>query len=141
MPHPPTVLVVLCVVLLAVVTFVGLYLSRTRTLSSRVGSFSCSVRHMADRSWTAGVAQYGLGRLDWYRTFSLSPRPAHSWQRSSLVVVDREPVPSDVPGEQLLLVHCRADTTELDLLMTVQACAGLVSWLEALPPQPGPAVV
>lgn len=108
--------------------------SRTRTLTGRVGSFDCAVRHPGRTSGalTPGVAHYGVGRLDWWRARSLSPRPASTWQRSELRVVDREPVG---PHSEHLLVHCWYSGEPLELEMSSAAYAGLTSWLEAAPPR------
>lgn len=133
--------VVLGVLLLAVVLVVFLYLSRQRTLSRRVGSFSCAMRPEGDsaadhdgRPWTPGIAQYATGRLLWWRVVSLAPRPACTWSRSELTLVERIPVDAvDEHGQPLLLVRCRHGAEEFQLTMSAPACAGLVSWLEAGP--------
>lgn len=130
--------VALGVLLLAAVTVAGLYLSRQRTLSRRVGSFACAFRDAPGGepagSVTAGIAQYATGRLIWWRTLSLAPRPARSWSRSDLVVLDRDPLAeTDELGRPLLRVRCGHRGTTFDLTMSEPAFAGLVSWLEAGP--------
>lgn len=109
--------------------------SRLRTLTRRVGSFDCAVRHPGRTSGalTPGIAHYGVGRLDWWRVRSLSPRPARTWLRDDLRVVDRELAG---PGSDDLVVHCWYAGDPLDLEMSPAAYAGLTSWLEAAPPRP-----
>lgn len=120
--------------LVAVVPF-GLYLSRQRTLSQRVGSFTCLMRpETPDAPWTAGIAQYGATRLSWWRTLSLAPRPARSWSRATLTLLERVPVEHvDEAGRPQVLLHCAHDDERFQLLMSAPACAGLVSWLESGP--------
>lgn len=107
--------------------------SRLRSLGHRVGSFECAVvpvgpHHLAP---VKGIAHYAVGRLDWWRRWSLSPKPAESWARGALEVVSREHVEGD---DELYVVRCSYQGDELVLIMSVQAYAGLTSWLESAPP-------
>ncbi len=109
--------------------------SRIRTLTGRVGSFDCRlpVAEGTNDRVTAGIAQYGVGRLDWWRFWSLSVRPARSWQRSELVIVGRETI--TVGGRTgIYLVRCEYRGASLHLQMSTAAYAGLTSWLESAPP-------
>ena len=119
----------------AVLLVVLLVSSRIRTLTRRVGSFDCRLPlsdTVPDRV-QAGIAQYGVGRLDWWRFWSLSIRPAKTWLRSELVILGREPIV--VGGRSgIYLVRCRYRGEDLKLQMSVAAYAGLTSWLEAAPP-------
>ncbi|NCT90687.1 DUF2550 family protein [Cellulomonas sp. APG4] len=122
--------------LLAVLLLVGLFLSRQRTLSQRVGSFACSLRPAGtgEAAWTPGIAQYTTGRLVWWRTLSLAPRPAHGWSRAELTLVERVRLDEvDHAGQQVLLVRCCHGSETFELSMSDAACAGLVSWLESGP--------
>lgn len=98
--------------------------------ASRVGSFACDLRDGG--RWVSGVASYGAGRVDWHRLTSLSPRPARSWGRQDLQVVSHDPV-----GARWV-VRCRYRGEDVELLMVAGAFAGLVSWLESVPPQGEP---
>lgn len=120
--------------LLAVVGLFGLLASRLRTLSGRVGSFVCGTRpERSSDAWVAGIAQYGAGRLDWWRSWSLSPRPARSWRRTEFEVLGRAPLSG--PGRaSLYLVQCRHLDVDFELAMSPEAYAGLTSWIEAAPP-------
>lgn len=127
-------LVVLAALLLAAVCVLVLYLTRQRTLSRRVGSFGCGLRDDGSVAWVSGTAQYATGRLLWWRSLSLAPRPEHSWSRAELDLLERvllEETGDD--GLPLLLVRCIHRGRPFELTMSVQACAGLVSWLEAGP--------
>ena len=123
---------VLGAVVLVLVVTVALGASRLRVLSGRVGSFVCAARPAAG-PWTAGIAHYGTGRIDWWRSWSLAPRPSRSWLRKDLEVVGRSSLARD--GDQdLVLVRCRYRGKRFDLTMSADACAGLTAWLEAAPP-------
>ena len=121
------------VLLVLVVALLGA--SRLRTLSGRVGSFGCTgrVAEPPGRPWSAGIAHYGAGRIDWWRSLSLAPRPSRSWRREDIEVVSREPVPGAADPD-LVLVRCRHQGTAYELTMSRDAYAGLTAWLEAAPP-------
>lgn len=126
--------------LLVIVAFLVLYLSRQRTLSRRVASFACQVNvgETVRRLWQPGIAQYTHERLLWWRTLSLSPRPARVWLRDRLTLVERVPLgQDDEDGRPLLLVHCRHGDEAFQLMLSALAYAGLVSWLESAPRRPG----
>jgi len=124
---------VVLLVLVALVLIIGA--SRYRALGNRIGAFTCDFRKgrqigQDPRRFSPGVACYGVGRLDWYNAWSLSPLASHSWRRESLHVLGRE-LAAGRGGQYL--VSCRADGDDFDLLMTTSAYAGLASWLEAAP--------
>ena len=124
--------------LLIVVCLLGIILRRRR-LTGRLGTFDCSVRDPGGTRprWALGVARYEVDRLDWYRTFSISPRPSCSFARGALDVLDRrEPVGHEVLAVQpgAIVVACRHDATQLELAMTADAYTGFASWLESAPP-------
>ena len=134
--EPVVALLGLGALLLVVVTVAGLYLSRQRTLTHRVGSFTCLLRTEPppEVGWTAGIAHYGAERLVWWRTLSLAPRPARTWSRAELTLVERVRLDGrDDAGRPLLLVHCVHRGERFQLTISEQACAGLVSWLESGP--------
>ena len=81
--------------LVAALVVVGLGAFRLRALTHRVGSFECGARATGDSSWTLGVAHYGVGRIDWWRCWSLAFRPARTWARHDLVITGREPLSAD----------------------------------------------
>ncbi|PZR52046.1 DUF2550 domain-containing protein [Xylanimonas oleitrophica] len=131
---PAAAWVVVAVVAVAALV-VAVAASRLRALSRRVGSFPCHARSAGNPSaaFALGIAHYAVGRIDWYRCWSLSPRPARTWSRERLVVTGR--VPLDQAGQHdQYLVRCRYDGVDFELSMSTAAYAGLASWLEAAPP-------
>lgn len=130
----PVALLVLGGALLAVGVVVGLYVSRQRTLTRRIASFSCALGVGEDGMWQPGTAQYTRERLLWWRTLSLAPRPARAWSRTDLELVTRtEAGQVDEAGRPLLVVHCRHGQDTFRILVSAPAYAGLVSWLESGP--------
>ncbi|GGI08848.1 DUF2550 domain-containing protein [Isoptericola cucumis] len=132
MPYVVWVAIALLVVL-ALVLAAGA--SRLRTLSRRVGSFPCQARPAGDphAPWVVGIAHYAVGRIDWWRCWSLAPRPARVWERGRLVVTGRAPLDQAGQSDQVL-VRCRYDDKDFELMMSSGAYAGLASWLESAPP-------
>ena len=131
-------LLTLAALLLLAVLGSGLWLSRTRTLSHRLGSFSCSLARRPEGPWARGIAQYGVRRLYWWRLASILPRARHVWSRPRIVVVSRTPLTSPDGRPRIVLVHCRvagesSAPTEVYLQMSPEAYAGLTSWIEATP--------
>ena len=127
--------VLLLVVLVAVVL-------RRRRLTSRLGTFDCSIRQPrgSRRRWALGVARYETDRLDWYRTFSLSPRPSCTYARRALgVTLFREAEGSELIAVQpgAMVVECRHEGVEIELAMSNDAYTGFASWLESAPPGQG----
>lgn len=118
-------------VLVGVVGVVGLYVSRQRTLTRRVASFSCFLG--TGEGWQHGIAQFGRDRLVWWRTVSLAPRPALAWSRAELVIVGRSPSGQAEDGRPLVLLHCRHGIETVQMVIPEPAVAGLVSWLESAP--------
>ena len=126
---PTLVSVALVCVLLAALVGGGLWFSRTRTLSHRVGSFRCAVGRTEAGPWASGIAQYGAEQLYWWRKASLAPRPAHRWKRRGLAVLERV----DAGHGNVVVTFRAAETSTGYLLMTREAYAGLTSWIEATP--------
>ena len=84
------------------------------------------------------MARYESDRIDWYRVFSVSPRPAESLVRAELDVQERRrPAgPGDVRRTRRLdhRAMSLSRTMEVELAMTEQAYTGFAAWLEAAPP-------
>src|SRR5450756_1873924 len=113
-----------------------MYASRRRALEHRDSSFACRVQRggEARTARTMGVAQYGVGRLTWYRSLSLSPRPVHTWNRSELGILRREKL-GPIPGPVVRLGRwrCRYRGDEFELSVSRAAAAGLAAGTEAGP--------
>jgi hypothetical protein len=127
--------VLLLVLLLGVALIV-----RRRWLSRDGGTFELSYRARASqpgRGWLLGLGRYTGDRLEWFRIFSLSPRPKQVWQRSTLTYVERR----DPEGvEQLSLypghvvIVCETPAGSVELALGSSSLMGFQSWLEAAPP-------
>lgn len=113
---------------------------RRRLLSRHGGTFELSYRvrsAKAGRGWLLGLGRYSGETLEWFRIFSLSPRPKRSWPRSDLSYdARREPA----GAEQLslypdhLVIVCLTLAGEIELAMGQASLTGFQSWLEAQPP-------
>ena len=113
---------------------------RRRIISRHGGTFEFSVRvrsGRAGRGWILGVGRYSGGDLEWFRIFSLSPRPRMSFRRSELDFVGRRD-PAGVESYSLysghIIVSCRTPTGLLEVAMSPDALTGFLAWLEAAPP-------
>ena len=130
-------------VLVGLVLLYGIALVvRRRVLSRNGGTFELSYRarpQKAGRGWLLGLGRYSGESLEWFRIFSLSPRPKRVWRRSELTYTARR---SPQGAEQVSLypehvvVSCATPTGELELAMGESALMGFQSWLEAGPPGP-----
>jgi len=113
---------------------------RRRWISRNGGTFEFSVRvrsGRAGRGWILGVGRYSGGLLEWFRIFSLSPRPKLSFHRAELDYVGRRD-PGGVESYSLysghIIVSCRTPTGPLEVAMSPEALTGFLAWLEAAPP-------
>ena len=129
------------VVLVALPLLYGLSLIvRRRILSRHGGTFELSYRMRATqpgRGWLLGLGRYSGENLEWFRIFSLSPRPRRVWRRTSLAYGGRR---EPEGNEQFSLyaghvvVSCSSDDGPVELAMSEGALTGFQSWLEAGPP-------
>lgn len=113
---------------------------RRRLLSRHGGTFelSCRVRsERAGRGWLLGLGRYSGDSLEWFRIFSLSPRPKKAWSRDTLAYAGRR----DPEGPERMslypdhtVVQCEASGGLLELAMAPGSLTGFQSWLEAGPP-------
>ncbi|HSE56365.1 MAG TPA: DUF2550 domain-containing protein [Nocardioidaceae bacterium] len=137
-------------VLIGLVVLAGLILvglaSRRRWLAHGGGTFECGLRLPTSRrqdlvgisrGWTLGVARYSGDQIDWYRVFSPSPRPRHTWARRDVMVRSRRAA----TGAETLALPVGAVVVECAILgRTVQLgmgpgeLTGFLAWLEAAPP-------
>ena len=89
------------------------------------------------RGWVNGVGRFVGDELQWYRVFSLSPRPRRRYSRGSLQVLRRrEPTGGEHRALQAgaVVMECRAGDRPVELAMTGSAVTGFLAWLEAGPP-------
>jgi hypothetical protein len=140
MPLWQVVLDALAAVLVLVLLYGVALVVRRRVLSRNGGTFELSYRVRTDkagRGWVLGLGRYTPTSLEWFRIFSLNPRPKHVWQRTDLVYVDQRK-----PGgvEQLslypdhVIIRCTTGAGELELALSREALMGFQAWLEAAPP-------
>ena len=128
-------------VLLLLVLLYGLALViRRRWISRQGGTFEFSVRvrsNRAGRGWILGVGRYSGDLLEWFRIFSLAPRPKRVFQRAELEYVGRR----DAVGAESyslyaghIVVECETPSGLLEVAMSPDALTGFLAWLEAAPP-------
>ena len=113
---------------------------RRRWISRASGTFEFSVRARANRpgrGWFLGVGRYSEDVLQWFRVFSLAPRPRMTFQRSELEYVGRRN-PIGAESYSLysghIVVSCRTPSGLLEVAMSPEALTGFLAWLEAAPP-------
>jgi hypothetical protein len=127
------------VLLLVLLMGVALVLRR-RWLSRHGGTFELSYRARATtpgRGWLLGLGRYAGDRLEWFRIFSLSPRPKQVWARQTLTyVARREPEGVEqlslYPGH--VVIRCDTPTGGIELALGSSSLMGFTSLLESGPP-------
>ncbi|PID55324.1 MAG: hypothetical protein CSA58_03115 [Micrococcales bacterium] len=124
------------VITVAVVAF----LLRRLWLVRMSSSFPCSLRSHGPggrQRWSAGVARYRATHLDWYRVFSLSPRPTHRFRRSNLYIIHQR-APAGGEGIAVLPFSVVVDLgyrgEQFEVSMGRQSYTGFSAWIEAAPP-------
>ncbi|HZJ06668.1 MAG TPA: DUF2550 domain-containing protein [Nocardioidaceae bacterium] len=116
---------------------------RRRWISRASGTFEFSVRarpKSTGRGWVLGVGRYSRDALEWFRVFSLAPRPKLTFQRSDLEYLGRrDPVGAESYSlySGHIVVSCRTPSGPLEVAMSPEALTGFLSWLEAAPPGEG----
>jgi hypothetical protein len=128
-------------VLLLLALLYGLALVvRRRVISRHGGTFELSCRvnpHGDGRGWVLGLGRYSGERLEWFRVFSIDPRPKRSWARDTMSYDGRREA---LGAEQMslypdhLVIHCQTREGEVELAMSTASLTGFQSWLEARPP-------
>jgi hypothetical protein len=134
-----TLEVLLGIVLLLAVPLVSISLRR-RFLSRSGGSVELSLRlkpRKQGRGWVLGVGRFVGDDLQWFRVFSLSPRPRRTLSRRDLQVRARR-APRDDEAFALLkgaeVVELTAAAGDVEIALDPSALTGFLAWLEARPP-------
>ena len=128
------------VVLLLVLVYGTCLVVRRRWISRQGGTFEFSIRvrsNKAGRGWILGVGRYSGGVLEWFRIFSLAPRPKRTFRRADLEYVgSREAVGAEAYSlySGHVIVSCQTPDGALEVAMSPDALTGFLAWLEAAPP-------
>lgn len=118
---------------------VGLVLRR-RILARHGGTFELSHRlrnDTAGRGWVLGMGRYSGEKLEWFRIFTLWPRPKAVWSRDQLMYDGRrEPVGAEQASlyPDHVVIRCATRTGEVEFAMSLASLTGFQAWLEAKPP-------
>ncbi|CAM3475350.1 DUF2550 domain-containing protein [Nocardioides dubius] len=140
MPLWQWVVDVVAVLLVLLVLYGVALVVRRRVLSRDGGTFELSYRARSSttgRGWVLGLGRYAGEELEWFRIFSLSPRPGRVWKRSALAFDGRR---DPVGHEELALyadhviVVLSDGRDELELALGPGSLMGFQSWLESAPP-------
>ncbi|UAL28462.1 DUF2550 domain-containing protein [Nocardioides rotundus] len=127
-------------ILLLVLLFGIALVVRRRALERNGGTFELSYRvrsTRAGRGWLLGIGRYQGEELEWFRMFSLAPRPKRVWHRADLEYAGRR---EPTGAEQISLyadhvvVSVATVGDHLELAMSPASLTGFQSWLEAMPP-------
>ncbi|MGG5171649.1 DUF2550 domain-containing protein [Pseudarthrobacter sp. J1738] len=130
-----TAFIALAVIFGMLIVLLCLFGARRFSLRRALGTVDASIRPAGGR-WRMGVCRYQDTELEWFRLFSLSPRPKMSFQRSSLELLGRrEPTEAEQGSIQpdVVVVELNYQGAGLFLAMDFDAYTGLSSWLEAGP--------
>ncbi|HTY73040.1 MAG TPA: DUF2550 domain-containing protein [Actinomycetes bacterium] len=137
-----SVAVIAIVVAVVIGTGLGALALRRRLLTRAGGAFTCALRRghardLSPRGWTLGVARFADESIEWFRVFSLSPRPRQRLDRRRLSIEHRR-TPHGMEAYALphdsIVLACGDGDGPVDLAMPQAAATGLLVWLEAVPP-------
>ena len=134
-------LIELAGVLLVLMLLYGVALIvRRRLLARNGGTFELSYRMRTShpgRGWLLGLGRYSADTLEWFRIFSLSPRPRMVWSRQRMTYVGRREL---VGAEEMSLyaghvvVRCTSPSGPFEIAMSEASLTGFQAWIEAGPP-------
>ncbi len=113
---------------------------RRRFLARHGGTFELSYRMRTEhpgRGWLLGIGRYSGQSLEWFRIFSLSPRPKRVWARDLLEYSGRR-APAGQEEMSLydghVVASCHFAGESLEIAMSEASLTGFQSWLESGPP-------
>lgn len=129
----------LAVIVLLVALAVALVVRR-RVLSRHGGTFELSYRMRSvtpGRGWVLGIGRYSGEELQWFRIFSLSPKPRCSWHRKQLSYGGRRE-PAGIETMSLyadhVVVQCTTPDGAVEFAMSGPSLTGFQAWVESGPP-------
>ncbi len=131
-------------VLLLVALYAVALVVRRRWISRAGGTFDLSLRAGAlrpGRGWVLGVGRYAEDTLQFFRVFSVVPRPMDVVVRAEVEYLgQRMPEASEAGALYAghVIVSCRRGAGPIELAMAESAVTGFLSWLEAAPPGQSP---
>ena len=130
--------------LIALVLLVGAPLLalavRRRILQRGGGTIDLSLRLKPGgngRGWVLGVGRFHGDDVQWYRVFSLSPRPRRTLSRRDLRAgASREPRGPETYAllSGAVVLECFGPQGKVELALGKGALTGFLAWLEAQPP-------
>lgn len=126
--------------LLLVLGSFAVFSLRRRWLVHDGGAVEMSLRLRTNshgRGWVLGMGRYDSDELQWFRVFSLSPRPRRTLNRRGVTVTARRS-PKGPESLSLLkgmdIVVLQAAGQEVEIALDRSALTGFLAWLEARPP-------
>ena len=109
----------------------------SRGTAARSSSATGPAPSIPGRGWLLGIGRYSGQSLEWFRIFSLSPRPKRVWARDLLEYAGRR-APAGAEEMSLydghVVASCRYDGEPLEIAMSEASLTGFQSWLESGPP-------
>ncbi len=113
------------------------FAARRWYLARRGGTVEMSLRLRTGRhgrGWVLGTGRYVGDDLQWFRVFSLAPRPRRTLSRRGLRVLDRR-VPTGPERMALqagmVVLVCDSDDGPVQIAISSSALTGFLSWLQA----------
>lgn len=145
------------VVLLLLLLYGATLVVRRRLVARHGGTFELSLRALREvaadgdaaavrrgRGWVLGLGRYSGDRLEFFRIFSVAPRPTLVVARADLGY-ERQREPSGAEAHSLyaghVVVEFRTPRGRIELAMAPDALTGFLAWLEAAPPGSRPPAV
>lgn len=134
----PTILGIALGVILLVGALLVWGVLRLRALYRRVGSFECSIAKVDSDEWTKGIAVFGAEYISWYPLISLGRNPRFAFSRQRLSVTAQS---GGSETDDTLVLHVRCNGKEQKWGMSRDSFTGLVSWMDAAPPEEEPTAI
>ncbi|GAA1659973.1 DUF2550 domain-containing protein [Fodinicola feengrottensis] len=131
---------VAALVVIAAVALLAAIYTRRHLLRRSGGTVEMSVR-LTTRGrgwgWAFGVGRFSGDELQWFRIFSLWPRPKRLFLRPSMEILRRRspsgPETLALPPGAIVLV-CSDRGSRIEVALADGALTGFLSWLEAAAP-------